>query len=44
MNEFINFIIAILAISFVGAICLFICIMANYKDEIWGRIEKNDKD
>ena len=38
MNSFLHFIICFIGTSVLGAITLFLCLLTDYKDEIWDDI------
>lgn len=38
MNAFLNFLIGLIITSVLGAITLFLCLLTDYKDEIWDNI------
>lgn len=42
MSDILNFILSILAFSLMGTICLFLWLLASYKEEIWGMIYDKD--
>ena len=45
MNEFLDLVITLIIVASMGVTCLFLLILTDYKDEIWGcfYFESEDK-